>query len=91
MPCNTAEAATLSTSALSVVAARSFRLPRKALAFDVWKAGPLTMTTSWVTSFSEPGKRSPETPMILIASPRGVDTLSGRISPGVVEKRMTTG
>jgi len=91
VPRSTADNACFALGARSVVLASSFSDLRNALGSGAMKTGALTRTKSWVDAFSLPGNRSPSTCMILIARPRGVDTLSSRISPGLVEKRMITG
>jgi len=90
-PRATVESAILAPSALSVVEASVFRLPRNFSGVGAENAGPLTRTKSCVTSPSLPGSRAPSTPITFTARPRGVDTLSSRMSPGSVESRITTG
>ena len=87
MPRAAAENSFLKPCARSVVAASNFSDAANFLGVDTVKAGPSTSTKSCVVAPSDPESRSPSTPKILIARPRGVDTLSSRMSPGLVEMR----
>ena len=76
---------------VSVVASTTVTLRRKTRRSGSVKAGWFTMTKSCVTSPSEPGRRSPSTPITLIAMPRGTEMSSSVTSPRLVERRITTG
>ena len=85
-PRATVEKATFSPSARSVDAASSLTLPRNALGVATRNAGPSTSRKSCVESVSSPDSCAPDTSNSLIASPRGVETLSGSMSPGEVDR-----
>ena len=89
-PRNAVEKIFLNPSILSVVAARGLNALTNVAASGALKVGSLTMMKSWLRDASESGSRSPSTSSTLKATARGVDTLSDRRSPGVVEKRIMT-
>ena len=66
-------------------------VPRNFLGVGAANAGAFAITKSCVTCPLEPGRRSPSTPITLSARPRGTVMLSSSTSPGLVEKRITTG
>jgi hypothetical protein len=90
-PRKTADRPFFKPSPRSVVAATNFKMLRKLFTLGAPNAGALIIKKSCVDMPSDPARRSPSTPITFNASPRGRETESSRMSPGVVENLRTIG